>query len=146
MGAFANAVSRRSHPKVTKTVKMSDEIRHSSQSQWNLQSNEAATATSACGSIFFGGLLRCGRSGTRIEIARRSASERILQCFGLAGFGITLMNVPENSAFGTSKVGPKSMPGGTGTIHSVVLSPTGGFTTSGRTGCTAATTTTGAIA
>jgi hypothetical protein len=110
MGAFANAASRRSRRKVTKTVRTSDEIRHSSQPQRNLHSNEAATATSTCGSIFLGGLLRRGRRSTRVEVARRSTSESVLQCFGLAGFGIPLMDVPEDSAFGTGKVRPKTMP------------------------------------
>ena len=43
MGAFANAASRRLRLKVTKTVRIGDEIRHSSQAQWNLHRNESAT-------------------------------------------------------------------------------------------------------
>lgn len=141
MGAFANAASRRSRPKVTKTVRISDEFRHSSQAQWNLHSNESATETSSSRSIVFGcGLcgLRglCGSSSSSsswrgrgripVEVPRWPASEGVSHCLSLAGFGVSLMNVPEDSTFGTSKVGPESMPGRAGTIYGVVLSRASG--------------------
>jgi len=134
MGAFANAASRRSRLKVTKTVRISDEFRHSSQAHWNLHSNESATETSSSGSIVFGCGL-CGSSSSsswrghgriRVEVPRWPASEGISHCCGLAGFGVSLMNVPEDSTFGTSKVGPESMPGRAGTIYGVVLSSASG--------------------
>jgi len=136
MGAFANAASRRSRPKVTKTVRISDEFRHSSQAQWNLHSNESATETSSSRSIVFGcGLCGlCGLCGSSwrsrgripVEVPRWPASEGVSHCLSLAGFGVSLMNVPEDSTFGTTKVGSESMPGRTGTICGVVLSRASG--------------------
>lgn len=130
MGAFANAASRRSRPKVTKTVRISDEFRHSSQAQWNLHSNESATETSSSRSIVFGcglwGSCWRGRGRIPVEVPRWPASEGVSHCFSLAGFGVSLMNVPEDSTFGTSKIGSESMPGRTGTICGVVLSRASG--------------------
>ena len=144
MGAFANAASRRSRPKVTKTVRISDEFRHSSQAQWNLHSNESATETSSSRSIVFGCGL-CGLCGLRglcgssssssswrgrgripVEVPRWPASEGVSHCCSLAGFGVSLMNVPEDSTFGTSKVGPESMPRRAWAICGVVLSRASG--------------------
>ena len=36
------------------------------------------------------------------------------------------MNVPQNAAFRTGKVGPETMSGGTGAVRSVILSATSG--------------------
>ena len=56
MGAFANAASRRSRPKVTKTVRIGDEFRHSSQDSGifiatNRQPKRAAADQSSSGAV-----------------------------------------------------------------------------------------------
>jgi hypothetical protein len=44
------------------------------------------------------------------------------------------MNVPQNAAFRTGKLGPETMSGGTGTLRSVILSRTSGSTLSAGAG------------
>ena len=94
-----------------------------------------------CQSILFGRFARCGwcggggGRGGRVEVTRRPASEGILHCFGLTGFRIALVNVPENSTFRTGEVGPESMSRGAGTVRGVVLSRASGPPRRARTNC-----------
>ena len=147
MGAFANAAFRRYHSKVTNTVRIGDEFRHPLQPHRNLRSNlraegrrrsKHAAVEIAWRSILFGRLAGRFGSRTRVEVALWPSSESVFHCPGFAGLGVSLMNVPEDSAFGAGEIRPETMSGSTGTVGAIIFPCAAGAT--GSTGADRATT------